>query len=242
MNHLPTCGRTEEKIRFRGDKQGGCPHDFKKNDTKPWKRRIWCIQTIVEEFRKRMYDLLDLYARNGRQLHIIAIDEKSKETHSDNRKPMPMKPGSPEKFDYEYERKGTANIFIAVDPKRGKKIAKVTERGTKKNFALFFKDILGAYPHARKLHMMLDNLNTHFTKSILETFREEEGKRKISRMEFHYTPKHANWLNIAEIEIKVMDEQYTKRRFQSRENLKEEVDAWQKKEKQGAGKERVAVH
>ena len=190
---------------------------------------MWCIQTIDEEFRKRMYDLLDLYSREGKQLHIIAIDEKSKEIHSDKRNPIPMKPGSPEKFDYEYERKGTANIFIAVDPKRGKRIAKVTERRTKKDFALFIKDILGAYPHARKLHMVLDNLNTHFTKSILETFGEEEGKKMLSRMEFHYTPRHASWLNIAEIEINVMNEHCTKRRFQSRENLKEEVDAWQKR-------------
>ncbi len=190
---------------------------------------MWCIQTIDEEFRKRMYDLLDLYARNGRQLHIIAIDEKSKEIHSDKRNPIPMRPGSPEKFDYEYERKGTANIFIAVDPKRGKRIAKVTERRTKKDFALFVKDVLDAHSKARKLHIVLDNLNTHFTKSIMETFGEEEGKKMISRIKFHYTPKHASWLNIAEIEINVLDAQCTKRRFQSRENLKGEVRAWQKR-------------
>ncbi len=190
---------------------------------------MWCIQTIDEEFRKRMYDLLDLYSRRGKQLHIIAIDEKSKEIHSDKRNPIPMRPGSPEKFDYEYRRKGTANIFIAVDPKRGKRITKVTERRTKKDFAFFLKDVLDAHGKARKLHIVLDNLNTHFTKSIIETFGEEEGKRMISRMEFHYTPKHASWLNIAEIEINVMDEQCTKRRFQSRENLKEEVEAWQKR-------------
>ena len=103
------------------------------------------------------------------------------------------------------------------------------ERRTKKDFAFFLKDVLDAHGKARKLHIVLDNLNTHFTKSIIETFGEEEGKRMISRMEFHYTPKHASWLNIAEIEINVMDEQCTKRRFQSRENLKEEVEAWQKR-------------
>ena len=187
---------------------------------------MWCIQTIDGEFRKRMYDILDLYSRKGKQVHVIAIDEKPKQIVSDWRKPIPMKPGSPEKYDYEYKRKGTANIFIAIDPHRGERIAKVTKRRTKKDFALFVKDILNRYPKARKLLFVMDNLNTHFPKSITETFGEDEGKRMLSRIEFHYTPIHASWLNIAEIEINVMDMECTDRRFENHDKLEREVRAW----------------
>ena len=190
---------------------------------------MWCIQIMDEEYRKRMYDILKLYAIDGRQLHIVAIDEKPKQIVSDKRKPMPMKPGSPERYDYEYVRKGTANIFVAVDPKRGERIAKVTKRRTKKDFAFFVRDILDAYPHAKKLDFVLDNLSTHFAKSISETFGEDEGRKMLSRIEFHYTPKHGSWLNIAEIEINVLDIQCTKRRFESYGELKRNVKAWEKR-------------
>ena len=197
---------------------------------------MWCIQTIDEEYRKRMYDLLDLYSRVGKQLHIIAIDEKPKEIHSNRRKPIPMKKGRPEKYDNEYIRKGKANIFIAVDARRGRRIAKVTKRRTKKDFAFFIKDVLDAHPRARKLHLVMDNLNTHFPKSIMETFGEDKGKKKLSRIEFHYTPKHASWLNMAEIEINAMDIECTKRRFNSHRDLKKNVKAWEKRRNKGMAK------
>ena len=190
---------------------------------------MWCIETIDEEYRKRMYDVLDLYAKENRQTHVIAIDEKPKQIISEKRKSIPMKKGSPERYDYEYVRKGTANIFVAVEPKRGKRITKVTKRRTKKDFALFVKDILDKYPKARKLLFVMDNLNTHFSKSITETFGEEKGKRMLSRIEFHYTPKHGSWLNIAEIEINVMDVECTDRRFKNYHELETEVAAWTKK-------------
>lgn len=190
---------------------------------------MWCIQTIDPEYRKRMYDLLDLYNRKGRQIHVIAVDEKPKEIHSDSRKPVPMKPGEPEKVDYEYKRNGRANIFIAVDARRGKRIAKVTRRRTKRDFALFLKEVIDTYPTARKIHLVMDNLNTHFPKSIIDTYGEEEGKKILSRVEFHYTPKHASWLNIAEIEINAMDTECTKRRFNSYDELEKNVAAWEKR-------------
>ena len=123
---------------------------------------MWCIQTIDEEYRKRMYDVIDLYMKNNRQLHVIAIDETPKQIVSDRRESIPMKPGSPEIYDYEYVRKGTANIFVAVEPKTGKRMTKVTKRRTMKDFTLFVKEVLNRYPKARKLHIILDNLNTHF--------------------------------------------------------------------------------
>ncbi len=160
---------------------------------------MWCIQTIDEEYRKRMYDVIDLYMKKNRQLHVIAIDEKPKQIVSDRRKYIPMKPGSPERYDYEYVRNGTANIFVAVEPKTGKRITKVTKRRTKKDFAMFVKEVLDRYPKARKLHIILDDLNTHFASSFQETFGEEEATRILQRNEIHYTPKHASWLNVAEI-------------------------------------------
>jgi hypothetical protein len=187
---------------------------------------MWCIRTIDKEYRKRMYDILDLYGRKNRQFHVIAIDEKPKQVVSDKRKPIPMKPGSPERYDYEYVRKGTRNIFVAVEPRAGKRITKVTKRRTKKDFAMFVKLVLDRYPKAKKLYIILDNLNTHFASSFIETFGEEQAKRLLKRIEFHYTPNHASWLNVAEIEINVMDMECTDRRFKNVRSLEQEVGAW----------------
>ena len=123
---------------------------------------MWCIQTIDEEYRKRMYDVIDLYMKKNRQLYVIAIDEKPKQIVSDRRESLPMKPGSPERYDYEYVRNGTANIFVAVEPKTGKRITKVTKRRTKKDFTLFVKEVIARYQKTKKLYIIPDNLNTHF--------------------------------------------------------------------------------
>ncbi len=187
---------------------------------------MWCIQAIDSEYRKRMYDVLDLYANRSRSAHVIAIDEKLKQIVSDRRKTIPMKPASPERYDYEYTRHGKANIFIAVEPKKGKRIVKVTERRTKRDFALFVKEVLKEYPEAGKICVVLDNLNTHFPGSFEEAFGREERERIMSRVEFHYTPKHASWLNIAEIEINVMDIECPGRRFENRESLEKETVLW----------------
>ena len=187
---------------------------------------MWCIQAIDGEYRKRMYDVIDLYAEKNRQLHVIAIDEKPKQIVSDKRKPIPMKPGSPERYDYEYVRKGTANIFVAVEFKTGKRMIRVTKRRTKKDFAMFVKEVPDGYPRARKLHIVLDNLNTHFAGSFEETFGEEQARSILRRIEFHYTPKHGSWLNVAEIEINVMDMECTGRRFEDLRSLEDEVSAW----------------
>ena len=111
---------------------------------------------------KRMYDVIDLYMKKKRQLHVIAIDEKPKQIVSDRRESLPMKPGSPERYDYEYVRNGTANIFVAVEPKTGKRITKVTKRRTKKDFTLFVKEVIARYQKTKKLYIIPDNLNTHF--------------------------------------------------------------------------------
>ena len=187
---------------------------------------MWCIQAIDSEYRKRMYDVLDLYANRSRSVHVIAIDEKPKQIVSDRRKTIPMKPGSPERYDCEYTRHGKANIFVVVEPRKGKRTVKVTDRRTKKDFAVFVKEVLKRYPKAGKLCVVLDNLNTHFPGSFEEAFGRAERERIMSRVEFHYTPKHASWLNIAEIEINVMDIECTGRRFESRESLEKEIGVW----------------
>jgi hypothetical protein len=138
-----------------------------------------------------------------------------------------MKPGSPEKYDYEYVRNGTANIFMAVEFKAGKRVTQVTKRRTMKDFALFVKMLVDEeYPDAELVWLVSDNLNTHKEKAFYEAFSKEEAERILSKIEFHYTPKHASWLNAAEIEINVMDIECTGRRIADKETLVREVAAW----------------
>ena len=185
-----------------------------------------CIKTIDVEYRKRMYDIIGLYTMKTRKLHVIAIDLNPKQILSDKRKPILMKSGSPEKYDFKYVSHGTANIFVAVKFKTGKRITKVTKRRPKKDFAMFVKEVFDRYTRARKLHIVLDNLNTHFAGSFEKTFVKEQAKSILQRIEFHYTPKHASWLNVAEIEINVMDMECTGRRFEDFKSLEQEVSAW----------------
>ena len=189
---------------------------------------MWCIPKLTPEFVKRMYDILGLYARPyDPENPLICVDEKSKQLIEDTRLPIPMKPGSPQKMDYEYKRNGTANIFVAVEPKGGRRITKVTDQRTKKDFALFMKEIAEVgYPTAKKIICILDNLNTHFESSFCETFDEAEATGIFRRFEFHYTPKHASWLDAAEIEIGVMDHECTDKRMKDKETLTKEVAAW----------------
>ena len=141
-----------------------------------------------------MYDNLDLYEEPyDPKRPVIGMDEKSKQLIEDSRKSIPMKPGSPEKYDYEYIRKGKVNIFVAVEPKAGKRVIKVTDRRTKMDFAYFIKYLVDLeYSDVEILRIVLDNLNTHFESSFYETFDKEEAERILSKIEFHYTPKHAS--------------------------------------------------
>jgi len=155
------------------------------------------------------------------------MDEKSKQLLEDNRKPIAAKPGSLEKYDYEYRRKGTCNIFVAVEPKGGKRFVKVTDRRAKSDFAHFVKDLAEKhFVKAEYIQIVLDNLNTHFESSLLETFGTKETSKLMKRVYFIYTPKHASWLNMAEIEINVMDRQCTGGRISSKTKLNEQVSKW----------------
>jgi hypothetical protein len=192
---------------------------------------MWCIKEIDETYRLRMYDLLDLYERPYDPLNpVVGLDEKPKQLLEDSRTSLPMKPGRLEKTDYEYVRRGKANIFVVVEPKGGKRFVKVTDRRCKKDFAQIIEELADQdYPDAQKISVVLDNLNTHKKESLYETFGMEEAERILRRIEFHYTPKHASWLNVAEIEINVMDIECTGRRIPQKETLNEEVNAWAEK-------------
>ena len=189
---------------------------------------MWCIAKITTEYRKRMYKLLTLYARPyNEQFPVVCMDEKSKQLMEDVRGIIPLGPGRPAKYDSEYIRKGTCNIFVAVEPLAGKRKIKVTLQRKKSDFAYFLRDLIkGIYRQAKKVRLVLDNLNTHFASSFYETFSKEEADMLLSKIEFCYTPKHASWLNMAEIEINMMDRECLNRRIGNVDLLKKEVGCW----------------
>jgi len=189
---------------------------------------MWCITKITQEYRKRMYRLLDLYNKPyDPKIPVICFDEKSKQLLEDSRTPIPMKPGSVKKYDYEYRRNGTCNIFVAVEPKAGKHHIQVTDHRKRKDFAQFVKWLIDKkYKKVKKIKMVLDNLNTHFKKSLYETFSKKECNRLLKRITFIYTPKHASWLNMAEIEINLLDHECLDRNIGNRQELERQVDTW----------------
>jgi hypothetical protein len=192
---------------------------------------MWCVGKLTEEYRKRMYDLLDLYAHPFRPREpVICLDEKSKQLLKDSRRPLPIKPGMPLRLDYEYVRGGTCNLFVAVEPKGGRRIVEITDHRTKADFVAFVRSLLERfYATARRVHLVLDNLNTHFRKCFEEVLGVKVAQKLLRRVVFHYTPKHASWLNMAEIEIGILDRQCLDRRLPDRAVLAIEVDAWQRR-------------
>lgn len=150
-----------------------------------------------------MYRLLKLYqlAYDPKQ-PLVCMDEKSKQLLAESRLPLPAKPGSVEKYDYEYKRKGTCNLFVAVAPKAGKRVVKVTAHRKKEDFAYFVEELIEKhFCKADFIQLVLDNLNTHFAESLTVTFGKKKADRLLKKVKFIYTPIHASWLNMAEIEI-----------------------------------------
>lgn len=190
---------------------------------------MWCIPKITPEFRKRMYDLLDLYTEPYDPARpVIGADEKSKQLLADKRHALPPKPGRCERYDYEYRRKGMRNIFVAVEPKGGRRVVQDTRRRTKQDFARFVRQLVKRhYARAAVVRLVVDNLNTHGADAFFETFPAEEATALLEKLEFHYTPKHASWLNVAELEINIMDREcLEKRRFADARCLRKELAAW----------------
>jgi thiamine phosphate synthase YjbQ (UPF0047 family) len=175
-----------------------------------------------------MYRLLELYKEDfDPEQPLVCMDEKSKQLLKDSRKIIKAKPGKVEKYDYEYSRKGTCNIFIAIAPKAAKRVVKVADRRTKRDFAIFVEELVKRhFPKARCIQLVLDNLNTHFEASLYETFGQRKAEQLLKKIKFIYTPKHASWLNMAEREISIMDRQCTGGRIPSKEKLEADLKVW----------------
>ncbi|HEY3233109.1 MAG TPA: IS630 family transposase [Polyangiaceae bacterium] len=200
------------------------------NDLKPWQRKMWCIPAVDTEFVARMEDVLDLYAESpNRRRPVVCFDETPTQLISEARTPIPARPGAVEKFDYEYRRNGTANLFVFVDAHRPWRHVKVTDQRTAIDFAECMRDLVDLhYPKAERIRVVLDNLSTHRAKNLYEAFPADEARRILRRLEFHYTPKHASWLNMVEIEISVLASQCLDRRIPDRATLERAVAAWRK--------------
>lgn len=190
---------------------------------------MWCVGKLTSEYRSRMYALLDLYSRPlSRGEVLVCVDEKSTQMLAHGRAPLPMCPGSAMRQDYEYVRRGTRNLFVAVEPRAGRRTVAVTERRTKIDFVTFTCHLLEkVYRKAHRIHLVVDNLNTHFRKAFEDVLGIRRATQLLRRVEFHYTPKHASWLNMAEIEIAALSRQCLDRRLPDEATLTREVRAWQ---------------
>ena len=176
-----------------------------------------------------MEDTLDVYCRpyDVRRPQ-VCMDEASRQLLGDLRPPLPVRPGRSQKVDYEYARQGVANLFLFYGPLRGRRHVTVTDRRTRKDWAHCIKDLVDVhYPDAEQIVLVMDNLNTHSPVSLYETFAPDEAKRLLDRLEIHYTPKHASWLNMAEIELSVLSRQCLDRRIPDKATLVKEVAAWE---------------
>ncbi len=196
---------------------------------KPWRKQLWVIPPQENgEFVARMEQVLDVYKRPYDALRpVVCLDESPRQLIRETRRSLPAKPGTVVRYDYEYERCGVCNVFLAVEPLAGKRIVEITERRAKHDWALFIEQIAHHYPRAEKITLVMDNLSTHGPGSLYETFSPPTAKALWDRFELVYTPKHGSWLNIAEIEINVLNRQCLDRRIDTLQEVRAETRAWQ---------------
>ncbi|MBI4521016.1 MAG: IS630 family transposase [Gemmatimonadetes bacterium] len=203
----------------------------KKNDLKPWQKKQWCIPSVSWDFVYRMEDVLDLYQEPFDPLQpVVCFDERPVQLLAEVRIPIPAQPGRRRRIDYEYRRGGTANLFVLVQPLAGWRHVEVTERRTNADFAEQMKALVDVhFPEAERIRVVLDNLSSHSGAALYETFAAAEARRILRKLEFHYTPKHGSWLNMAEIEISVLGRQCLDRRIDSLTRLRAEIAPWERK-------------
>lgn len=174
-----------------------------------------------------MEDVLDQYEKpSTRAEPVICLDEQPYQLLEHTRPAQAAQPGRLAKQDYEYRRCGTCSVFVAVAPKAGKRFVQVRRQRRRADFARFLRDLLKQYPQARRVHLVLDNLNTHNAKSLLETFPTQRARALLRRIAWHHTPKHASWLNMAEIEIAALTKQCLDRRLGTLETVQRQTAAW----------------
>ena len=200
------------------------------NGLKPWRKDMWCIPQVDGEYVARMEDVLDLYAEApDARRPVVCFDESPVQLIGEVRQPIPAKPGRLERYDYEYRRNGTVNLFVLLDVHRPWRKVKVTERRAARDYAQCMRDLVDIhYPDAEVIRVVQDNLSTHSAGALYQAFPPAEARRILRRLEFHYTPKHASWLNMVEIEIGVLASQCLDRRIESYSRLLAEVAAWEK--------------
>jgi len=188
------------------------------------------IPKIDAEYVARMEDVLDLYAQDpDPQQPVVCFDESPTQLIGEVRPPIPAKPGQPLRYDCEYKRNGTANLFVFLDAHRSWRKVKVTEWRTAHDFAQCMRDLVDIhYPQAQRIRLVLDNLSTHTPAALYQSMAPIEARRILQRIELHYTPKHASWLNMVEIEIGVLRRQCLDRRIDCRDRLIAEIAAWEK--------------
>ena len=202
----------------------------KKNKLKPWQKKQWCIPEVSSEFVARMEDVLDLYHEPyDPRRPKVCFDEKSKQLIAETRSPIPAAAGRVERDDFEYKRQGTANLFLFCEPQACWRHIEVTERRTMIDCAQQLKWLVDErYPEADVIRLVGDQLNTHRIASLYEAFLPEEARRIAKKLEIHHTPRHGSWLNLAEIELSVLEEQCLDRRIPDIETLKRETNAYEK--------------
>lgn len=201
-----------------------------KNDLKPHLRQQWCIPPKENtEFVWRMEDVLDVYTRPyDPRYPQVCFDEVPKQLVADSRLPLPPRPGTPAREDYEYERHGTANLFLWFEPLAGRRHIEVTSHRTRLDWAGCIKDLVDVhYPEAERVVLVLDNLNIHSPASLYAAFEPAEAKRIADKLEIHWTPKHGSWLNAAEIELAILTTQCLDQRIPDKDVLSTEVAAWE---------------
>lgn len=204
---------------------------LKSNELKPWKRKMWCIGEMNADYIAQMEDILTLYAEPANALYpVVNFDEAGKQLVEHIKAPKNISPGQCNKVDYEYKRSGVANIFMLVDRHRGWRKAKATSHKRAVDFAHCMKELVDEdFTEASKIRVVMDNFGTHKPSALYKAYPPEEARRILNKLEFHYTPKHASWLNMAEIEIGVMSKQCLDRRIPDMDTLKFELSAWESK-------------
>lgn len=180
------------------------------------------------EFVANMERVLDVYKKPYNEKNpVVCMDESPKQLISSSRGEIPLSPGHDKRTDYEYTRHGVVNIFMANEPLKGKRLVEVTGTKTKRDWAMFVKRIAGLYPRAEKITLVMDNFKTHCPSALYEAFPPQEAKSLWDRFEFVFTPKHGSWLNMAEIELHVLNGQCLNRHLSTKEEVEKQVNAWQ---------------
>src|SRR6266404_3225933 len=201
-----------------------------KNTLKPHRRQCWVIPPKANSaFVAAMEDVLAVYTRpRDPDRPLVCLDETSKQLLAETRVPIPMRPGRPTRHDYEYERNGTANLFMLFAPLEGWRHVKVTDRHTAVDYARVLKDLADIhFAHAKTIVLVQDNLSIHSKASLYEAFPAVEARRLVERFEWHYTPKHGSWLDLAESELGVLTSQCLDRRIPNKQILIDEIAAWE---------------